>query len=57
MLVLLPHGLLGMVVASLAAAYMSTISAHLNWGASYVVEGFYRRFVNDGEENRHYMTM
>ena len=36
MLVFLPHGLLGLLVASLAAAYMSTISTHLNWGASYV---------------------
>ena len=34
MLVFVPHGLLGLVVASLAAAYMSTISTHLNWGAS-----------------------
>jgi len=55
MLVFLPHGLLGMVVASLAAAYMSTISTHLNWGASYVVDDFYRRFINDGEEERHYV--
>ena len=38
MLVFLPSGLLGLVVASLAAAYMSTISTHLNWGASYVVD-------------------
>ena len=45
MLVFLPHGLLGLVVASLAAAYMSTISTHLNWGASYVVDDVYRRFV------------
>ena len=37
MLTFLPAGLLGLVVASLAAAYMSTISTHLNWGASYVV--------------------
>jgi Na+/proline symporter len=57
MLVFLPHGLLGMVVASLAAAYMSTISTHLNWGASYVVDDFYRRFINDGEEDRHYVTV
>ena len=35
MLLFVPHGLLGLVVASLAAAYMSTISTHLNWGASY----------------------
>jgi SSS family solute:Na+ symporter len=57
MLVFLPHGLLGMVVASLAAAYMSTISTHLNWGASYVVDDFYRRFINGGEEDRHYVTV
>ncbi len=46
MLTFLPAGLLGLVVASLAAAYMSTISTHLNWGASYVVNDFYRRFIN-----------
>ena len=46
MLVFLPAGLLGLVVASLAAAYMSTISTQLNWGSSYVVGDFYRRFVN-----------
>jgi Na+/proline symporter len=57
MLVFLPHGLLGLVVAALAAAYMSTISTHLNWGASYVVDDFYRRFVNDWEEERHYVTV
>ena len=57
MLVVLPHGLLGMVVASLAAAYMSTISTHLNWGASYVVDDFYRRFINDGEEDRLYVAV
>ncbi|MEQ9398030.1 MAG: sodium:solute symporter family protein [Longimicrobiales bacterium] len=45
MLVFLPAGLLGLVVASLAAAYMSTISTHLNWGASYVVDDVWRRFV------------
>ncbi len=45
MLTFLPAGLMGLVVASLLAAYMSTISTHLNWGASYVVHDFYRRFV------------
>jgi solute:Na+ symporter, SSS family len=45
MISFLPHGLLGMVVASLTAAYMSTISTHLNWGSSYVVHDFYRRFI------------
>ncbi len=45
MISFLPHGLLGMVVASLIAAYMSTISTHLNWGSSYVVNDFYKRFI------------
>lgn len=39
-------GWLGLVVASLIAAYMSTIGTHLNWGASYLVNDFYKRFVN-----------
>jgi Na+/proline symporter len=46
MLTFLPSGLLGVVIASLIAAVMSTISTHLNWGASYVVNDFYSRFVN-----------
>jgi Na+/proline symporter len=46
MLTFLPAGLLGLVVASLAAAYMSTISTHLNWGASYLVNDFWGRFIN-----------
>jgi len=46
MLSFLPQGLLGLVVASLIAAYMSTISTHLNWGASYLVNDFYKRFMN-----------
>ena len=46
MLTYLPHGLLGLVVASLIAAFMSTISTHLNWGSSYIVNDFYRRFLN-----------
>ena len=45
MISFLPHGLLGLVVASLAAAYMSTISTHLNWGSSYIVNDFYKRFI------------
>jgi Na+/proline symporter len=45
MLTFLPRGLLGLVLASLIAAYMSTISTHLNWGSSYVVNDFYKRFV------------
>ncbi len=42
----LPPGWLGLVAASLIAAYMSTIATHLNWGASYLVQDFYVRFVN-----------
>ena len=57
MLVFLPHGLLGLVVASLAAAYMSTISTHLNWGASYVVDDFYRRFLVPDRDERHYVAV
>jgi len=45
MLTFLPAGLLGMVVASLIAAYMSTIATHLNWGSSYMVNDFYKRFL------------
>jgi SSS family solute:Na+ symporter len=45
MLTFLPHGWLGLVLASLIAAYMSTISTHLNCGSSYVVNDFYKRFV------------
>ncbi len=46
MLTYLPAGLIGLVLASLIAAYMSTVSTHLNWGSSYIVYDFYKRFVN-----------
>ncbi len=46
MLTFLPKGLLGIVIASLVAAFMSTISTHLNWGSSYIVNDFYKRFIN-----------
>ncbi|MCF1750551.1 sodium:solute symporter family protein [Mariniradius sediminis] len=45
MLTFLPTGLIGIVLASLIAAVMSTLSTHLNWGSSYVVNDFYLRFV------------
>ena len=57
MLVFLPHGLLGLVVASLIAAYMSTISTHLNWGASYLIDDVYRRFYNPDCGEQHYVRM
>ena len=46
MLTFLPSGLLGLVVASLAAAYMSTISTSVNWGSSILVNDVYRRFAH-----------
>lgn len=46
MLSMLPTGLLGLVIAALIAALMSTISTHLNWGSSYLVNDFYVRFFN-----------
>ncbi|MFD2034334.1 sodium:solute symporter family protein [Belliella marina] len=45
MLTFLPAGLIGLVLASLIAAVMSTLSTHLNWGSSYVVNDFYLRFL------------
>lgn len=50
-------GWLGLVVASLIAAYMSTIGTHLNWGASYLVNDFYKRFVKPGASNRNLVIM
>lgn len=46
MLTFLPAGMLGIVLASLIAAYMSTISTHLNWGASYIVNDFYKQNID-----------
>ncbi len=46
MLTRLPSGLLGIVLASLIAAFMSTISTHLNWGSSYIVHDFYAQQIN-----------
>ncbi len=55
MLTFLPSGVLGLMVAGLLAAYVSTISTHLNWGTSYLVHDFYRRFVRTEESERHYV--
>jgi len=53
MLTKLPSGLLGVVLASLVAAYMSTISTQLNWGSSYIVYDFYKQQINpDASEKR-----
>ena len=57
MLTKLPHGLLGLVLASLAAAYMSTISTHLNWGASYVVNDFYAQRIKPDASEKHLVSV
>ena len=57
MLVFLPSGLLGLMVAGLLAAYVSTISTHLNWGTSYLVHDLYRRFIRNDADERHYVLM
>lgn len=57
MLSYLPAGLLGLVVASLIAAFMSTISTHLNWGSSYVVSDFYKRFVKKGASEKNQVNV
>jgi solute:Na+ symporter, SSS family len=57
MLTFIPAGLLGLVVASLAAAYMSTISTHLNWGSSYIVNDFWKRFVDPAADERKLVTV
>ncbi|MGV6828465.1 MAG: sodium:solute symporter family protein [Flavobacteriales bacterium] len=46
MMTYLPVGLIGIVLTSLIAAFMSTISTQLNWGSSYIVNDFYGRFIN-----------
>ncbi len=55
MLKFLPVGFMGIMVAGLLAAYVSTIITHLNWGSSYVVHDFYRRFIKKGASERHYV--
>lgn len=57
MLTLLPAGLIGIVVASLIAAFMSTISTQLNWGSSYVVNDFYARFIKKDATEKQQVTM
>jgi Na+/proline symporter len=52
MLTKLPPGLLGLVLASLIAAYMSTISTHLNWGSSYIVNDFYKQQINSNASEK-----
>lgn len=57
MLTFIPSGWLGVVVASLTAAYMSTISTHLNWGSSYLVNDFYKRFIRPESSEKELVTV
>jgi Na+/proline symporter len=55
MLRFLPAGWVGLMLGGLIAANSSTILTHLNWGASYLVHDFYRRFIKPGESEKHYV--
>lgn len=55
MLTFLPSGFLGLMVAGLLGAYVSTISTHLNWGTSYLVHDLYRRFLKPDAGEHHYV--
>jgi SSS family solute:Na+ symporter len=57
MIAYLPPSLRGLMVAAFAAAYMSTIATQLNWGASYIVNDFYRRFLKPNADDRHYVVV
>ncbi|MFZ2323560.1 MAG: sodium:solute symporter family protein [Ignavibacteriaceae bacterium] len=51
----LPTGLKGLLVAAFFAAYMSTIATQLNWGTSYIINDFYKRFIKRGANESHYV--
>ena len=53
----LPRAARGLLVAGFLAAFMSTIATHLNWGSSYLVSDFYRRFVRRDETEKHYVLL
>jgi len=53
----LPAGLKGLLIASLLAAFMSTMDTHLNFGASYLINDLYKRFVNKNASQRHYVMV
>jgi SSS family solute:Na+ symporter len=57
MLRFLPTGFLGLMIAGLLAAYVSTISTHLNWGTSYLVHDLYRGAIKRDADERHYVLM
>ncbi len=53
----LPSGFRGLMIAAFFAAYMSTIATHLNWGTSYIVNDFWRRFVQKGRDEKSYVRI
>ncbi|MBN1278378.1 MAG: Na+:solute symporter [Chlorobium sp.] len=53
----LPPGLRGLLVAAFLAAYMSTLATHLNWGTSYLINDFYKRFIRTEGDSRHYVLV
>jgi SSS family solute:Na+ symporter len=53
----LPVGFLGLLIAVFLAAYMSTIASQLNWGTSYLINDFYRRFIKRGADEKHYVMI
>ncbi len=53
----LPHGILGIMVVTLIAAFMSTMSTHLNLGGSYMINDLYRRFIKSDGDEKHYVFM
>jgi SSS family solute:Na+ symporter len=53
----LPVGLLGLLIAVFLAAYMSTIASQLNWGTSYLINDFYRRFIKREADEQHYVRI
>ena len=57
MLSFLPAGFMGLMIAGLLAAYVSTLATHLNWGTSYLVHDFYRRFLKPGASEAHYVLV
>ncbi|MCC7004282.1 MAG: Na+:solute symporter [Gemmatimonadaceae bacterium] len=57
MLTFLPVGWLGLMIAGLLSAYVSTIVTHLNWGTSYLVHDFYRRFIKGDADEKHYVMV
>jgi SSS family solute:Na+ symporter len=53
----MPHALRGILIAGFMAAFMSTIATQLNWGSSYLVEDFYRRFIRRDATEKHYVNV